>query len=78
MIDIDFDGLVWIGAAMAMVVILLIVVPVGCIWNVRPASHWKNEAVEAGHAHYYIDENNKRQWEWLPPCAPAESEAADE
>ena len=25
-----------------------------------------DDAVEAGHAEYYLDENNERQWRWLP------------
>lgn len=26
--------------------------------------YWKEDAVKAGHAEYYIDSNNQRQWRW--------------
>lgn len=25
---------------------------------------WRHEAVNQGHAEYYLDENHKRQWRW--------------
>lgn len=31
---------------------------------------WKSEAVKHGHAHYYLDKNHIRQWEWLPKPTP--------
>lgn len=42
-------------------------------------SEARSEAVEAGHAEYYLDEDNERQWRWLehtnsPPPAPAGEE----
>lgn len=30
------------------------------------ASQLRDKAVEAGHAEYYLDENNERQWRWKP------------
>lgn len=32
--------------------------------NIARDAVWKAEAVEAGHAEYYLDENNERQWRW--------------
>lgn len=32
---------------------------------------WKNRAVESGHAEFYLDEDNNRQWRWLEAeCTP--------
>jgi len=31
---------------------------------------WHDQAVEAGYAEYYLDEDNQRQWRWLPVEEP--------
>lgn len=28
----------------------------------------RDEAVKQGHAEYYLDKDNNKQWRWLPPC----------
>jgi hypothetical protein len=35
----------------------------GAAWGDRFVRGW---AVESGHAEYYLDEDNERQWRWLP------------
>ncbi len=35
----------------------------GAVWG---WSYHKEHAVKAGHAEYYLDANNDRQWRWLP------------
>lgn len=32
-------------------------------------SYEQNAAVKSGHAEYYLDENNNRQWRWKPAAA---------
>jgi len=27
---------------------------------------WRKDAVAAGHAEFYLDKDNNRQWRWLP------------
>lgn len=29
-------------------------------------SGWRREAVDRGKAEYYLDQNQNRQWRWLP------------
>lgn len=39
----------------------------GCVVSGLLVSEaWKHEAVELGHARYFLDEEYLRQWEWLP------------
>ena len=28
-------------------------------------AHWEDEAVNSGHAEYYLDEDHNKQWRWL-------------
>ena len=28
---------------------------------------WRTELSRRGHAHFYLDENNRRQWNWKEP-----------
>ena len=30
----------------------------------KPRSVFQDEAVKSGHAEYYLDENNNKQWRW--------------
>ena len=30
----------------------------------RIEKEWHDEAIKQGHAEYYLDENNERQWRW--------------
>lgn len=32
--------------------------------NAKTESAWQREAVKAGKAEYYLDENYERQWRW--------------
>lgn len=48
-------------------VVAVVVLGVGLTWVNRDAV-WESRAVDAGHARYYLDEDNVRQWEWLEPC----------
>ncbi len=52
-------------ATMTLVMIIL-------VWSFRVQGEdsWQKEAVEAGHAHYYLDENNDKQFKWNDPCSP--------
>jgi len=34
---------------------------IGCMLE---DEHHKDEAVKQGHAEYYLDENNEKQWRW--------------
>jgi MFS superfamily sulfate permease-like transporter len=36
---------------------------IGCALTLEDSA---DEAVAAGKAEYYLDENNERQWRWLP------------
>ena len=36
------------------------------VFGTNPRSYFEAEAVEAGHAEYYLDENYDKQWRWLP------------
>ncbi len=37
----------------------------------------KDESVKAGHAEYYLDKDNNRQWRWLAPCGEKENANAN-
>jgi len=45
-----------VGAALATLIALLIIE--------GKDSWWRDELVRRGYAHYYIDDNFQRQWNW--------------
>jgi len=48
-------------------VLLALVFVVGFLSCDLTSNSWRNKAVEVGAAEYYLDENNSRQWRWIPP-----------
>lgn len=40
------------------------IVPVALLAMGRLDSEWRDEAVKAGHAEYYLDADHNRQWRW--------------
>lgn len=38
------------------------------VFEIREQHRMMNQAVERGHARFYLDEKNVRCWEWLPAC----------
>ena len=47
-------------------IISMFIVSVICVAYVLPIGVTKDETVKQGHAEYYLDEDNQRQWRWLP------------
>ena len=41
----------------------------GLVNSLLNQGYLQKESVKAGHAEYYLDKDNNRQWRWLPPCA---------
>ena len=48
------------GFVAALVACLLLALGHGC----QSEKSWHDEAVKAGKAEYYLDENNNKQWRW--------------
>lgn len=42
-----------------------ITVSIVITWS-RVSEAWRNEAVNTGHAEYYLDSDRDRQWRWKP------------
>lgn len=53
-----------IGCGWAMGIFIAMLISVSIFWVTTLTSASQNIAVEAGHAEYYLDENNERQWRW--------------
>lgn len=58
MIEDSEDAFFW-GAALGITLMFLF-----SVWMATPDSVWRKEAVEKGHAEYYLDKEFKRQWRW--------------
>ena len=60
LVGIVVGGLV-VGTMLGLIFGIFVMVP-------TVEARWEGDAVEAGHAEYYLDKDNERQWRWLPPC----------
>lgn len=61
---IDFTG-AFIGLfAIGLIVGGVFAIPAALVADNSCDRYWKKEAMEAGYAEYYLDENNERQWRW--------------
>ena len=38
----------------------------GYVSEQSTSNKWKEESVKSGHAEYYLDKDNNKQWRWLP------------
>jgi len=57
----------------------ILIFSVGCfLGNFVTEHNFEIEAVEEGHARFYIDENHLKQWEWLLPLNEVEETKKDE
>lgn len=56
------DGLILISYLLMIIIGFI----AGALGTKNPRSYFEAEAVEAGHAEYYLDENYDKQWRWLP------------
>lgn len=54
-----------VGVLATLVVLLLFASAVAAAFT-QLDHRWERAAVKAGHAEYYLDNNNERQWRWLP------------
>ncbi len=43
---------------------LLVGVFLGALVSVWVHMDWQRDSVKQGHAEYYLDENNNKQWRW--------------
>lgn len=55
------------GCLLVIMACILCILFGGTISDGCSRKQFEDEAVKLGHAHYYLDENNNKQWEWLSP-----------
>ena len=53
---------VWMAVLVSFVMIVLTL----SFWSGVKNREWHDRAVKAGHAEFYLDKDNNRQWRWLP------------
>lgn len=51
---------------LVLVLLALVAVIAGTVSGVIVDGFWKTDAVECGHAEYFLDNDHSRQWRWLP------------
>jgi len=50
-------------AGFAFVFAIICFTPIGLVAGLAMAdNYWRNNLVKSGHAEYYLDENNQKQW----------------